>query len=279
MKINKDSLKARANNLANELGVSQNIIYDRFFYDAFLSRLAISRYKDKFVLKGGLYLSSLLGINNRSTMDLDFYLKSIAMEKDNIVSIIKEISALDLDDNISFTTIGSEDIRQEDVYGGFRVIILGKLDNVRHQFSIDVATGDPIIPSDRDYDYKCLVTGEVLPLKVYSLESVISEKLETVLSKGIANSRSKDFYDLYILRKTQIKNVNVDTLKQAFEKTREYRSFYIDKADALSMLETLKENSLVDARWIAYCKNSKYVGNLPFEEVIKAIKEWVEIAL
>ena len=215
MKINKDSLKARANNLANELGVSQNIIYDRFFYDAFLSRLAISRYKDKFVLKGGLYLSSLLGINNRSTMDLDFYLKSIAMEKDNIVSIIKEISAPDLDDNISFTTIGSEDIRQEDVYGGFRVIILGKLDNVRHQFSIDVATGDPIIPSDRDYDYKCLVTGEVLPLKVYSLESVISEKLETVLSKGIANSRSKDFYDLYILRKTQIKNVNVDTLKQA----------------------------------------------------------------
>ena len=279
MKINKDSLKARANNLANELGVSQNIIYDRFFYDAFLSRLIISRYKDKFVLKGGLYLSSLLGINNRSTMDLDFYLKSIAMEKDNIVSIIKEISALDLDDNISFTTIGSEDIRQEDVYGGFKITILGKLDNVRHQFSIDVATGDPIIPSDRDYDYKCLVTGEVLPLKVYSLESVISEKLETVLSKGIANSRSKDFYDLYILRKTQIKNVNVDILKQAFEKTREYRNFYIDKEDALSMLEMLKENSFVDARWIAYCKNSKYVGNLPFEEVIMAIKEWVEIAL
>ena len=279
MKINKDSLKARANNLANELGVSQNIIYDRFFYDAFLSRLVISRYKDKFVLKGGLYLSSLLGINNRSTMDLDFYLKSIAMEKDNIVSIIKEISALDLDDNISFTTIGSEDIRQEDVYGGFKITILGKLDNVRHQFSIDVATGDPIIPSDRDYDYKCLVTGEVLPLKVYSLESVISEKLETVLSKGIANSRSKDFYDLYILRKTQIKNVNVDILKQAFEKTREYRNFYIDKEDALSMLEMLKENSFVDARWIAYCKNSKYVGNLPFEEVIMAIKEWVEIAL
>ena len=279
MKINKDSLKARANNLANELGVSQNIIYDRFFYDAFLSRLVISRYKDKFVLKGGLYLSSLLGINNRSTMDLDFYLKSIAMEKDNIVSIIKEILALDLDDNISFTTIGSEDIRQEDIYGGFRIIILGKLDNVRHQFSIDVATGDPIIPSDRDYDYKCLVTGEVLPLKVYSLESVISEKLETVLSKGIANSRSKDFYDLYILRKTQIKNVNVDILKQAFEKTREYRNFYIDKEDALSMLEMLKENSFVDARWIAYCKNSKYVGNLPFEEVIMAIKEWVEIAL
>ena len=279
MKINKDSLKARANNLANELGVSQNIIYDRFFYDAFLSRLATSRYKDKFVLKGGLYLSSLLGINNRSTMDLDFYLKSIAMEKDNIVSIVKEISALDLDDNISFTIIGSEDIRQEDIYGGFRVIILGKLDNVRHQFSIDVATGDPIIPSDRDYDYKCLVTGEVLPLKAYSLESVISEKLETVLVKGIANSRSKDFYDLYILRKTQIENVDTDALKQAFEKTCEYRSFRINKEDALSMLEILKENSLVDARWISYCKNAKYVNHLPFEEVIETIKEWVEVAM
>ena len=279
MKINKDSLKARANNLANELGVSQNIIYDRFFYDAFLSRLAISKYKDKFILKGGLYLSSLLGINNRSTMDLDFYLKSIAMKKDNIVSIIKEISTLDLDDNIIFTIIGSEDIRQEDIYGGFRVIILGKLDNVRHQFSIDVATGDPIVPLDRDYDYKCLVTGEVLPLKVYSLESVISEKLETVLSKGIANSRSKDFYDLYILRKTQIKSVDTNALKQAFEKTCDYRSFHISKKEALSMLEMLKENSLVDARWISYCKNAKYVNYLPFEEVVESIKEWIEVAM
>ena len=108
MKINKDSLKARANNLANELGVSQNIIYDRFFYDAFLSRLAISKYKDQFVLKGGLYLSSLLGINNRSTMDLDFYLKSVAMEKDNIVSIVKEISALDLDDNLVLQSLAQK---------------------------------------------------------------------------------------------------------------------------------------------------------------------------
>lgn len=198
MKINKDSLKAKANNISKELNISQNVVYNRFFYDAFLSRLSKSKYNNQFILKGGLYLSSILGINNRSTMDIDFYIRKISMEKDKIVDIIKEIISTNVDDGIWFEIINIGNIRNEDQYGGFQITILGHLDNVKCQFGIDIATGDPIIPSEKNYEYKCLVTKESLALKVYSLESVIAEKLETILAKSIFNSRSKDYYDLYI---------------------------------------------------------------------------------
>ena len=229
MQISKDSLKARANNISKQLGISQNIVYDRFFFDAFLARLSVSTYKDKFVLKGGLYLSSVVGIDTRSTMDMDFYITHLSMEKETIVDTIKNIATMDVGDGVKFKVVGSSDIRPDDQYGGFQVKVVGKLDNVRYEFGIDVATGDPIIPSERNYDYKCLVTGETLPIKACSLESVIAEKLETVLARQIANSRSKDFYDLYILRKTQFDNVDKDVLRKAFEETCKYRSFNISK--------------------------------------------------
>lgn len=143
MKINKDSLKARANNISTKLGISQNIVYDRFFFDAFLTRLSASSYKDNFILKGGLYLSNVLGIETRSTMDIDFYIRQLLMEKESIIKAIKEISSIDVGDGIVFRVIGSSEIRFDDRYGGFQVKIMAKLDNVRYEFVIDIATGDP----------------------------------------------------------------------------------------------------------------------------------------
>ncbi len=211
--INKDSLKARANSLSKELNVSQNLIYNRFFYDAFLARLSSSKYKNKLILKGGLYLSSIFGIETRNTMDVDFYVKKVSMEKELIINLIKDIASIDKNDGIIFRVVDISNIRDNDLYGGFQIDILGFLDNVRCQFSIDVATGDPIIPCECTYDYKCLVSGEVLPIKAYSLESIIAEKFETIISRGIVNSRSKDYYDLFILYKTQLQNVDNDVLK------------------------------------------------------------------
>lgn len=276
MKINKDSLKAKANNISKEFNISQNVVYNRFFYDAFLSRLSKSKYNNQFVLKGGLYLSSILGINNRSTMDIDFYIRKISMEKDKIVDIIKEIISTNVDDGIWFEVINIGNIRNEDQYGGFQITILGHLDNVKCQFGIDIATGDPIIPSEKNYEYKCLVTKESLNLKVYSLESVIAEKLETILAKSIFNSRSKDYYDLYILRKTQLLNIDNQLLIKAFQETCCYRNFNISKSDALILIDEINNNQQINIRWINYCKNVKYIENLSFKDVIASIKEWIE---
>lgn len=277
--INKDSLKARANNISKELNISQNVIYNRFFFDAFLSRLAISPHKDKLVLKGGLYLSSVLGLDTRVTMDIDFYLKRLSLERGKIIKLIEDIISIDIQDGISFEMVGSENIRLDDLYGGFQITLLARLDNLRYQFNVDVATGDPIVPCEQNYDYKCLVTGEILKLKTYSLESVVAEKLETVLSKGIANSRSKDFYDLYVLRKTQFRNIDKNNLKNAWSKTCDYRNFLISKDEALELINEITKSREINKRWISYGKKVKYAENLFFEDVINSIREWIDICL
>ena len=272
--INKDSLKAKGNNISNQLKISQNVIYNRFFYDAFLSRLAFSPFRDKLILKGGLYLSSVFGVELRSTMDIDFYCKNLILKEDET---IKEISDIDFGDQIVFKLLDINKIRDDDIYGGFQVTLLGKLDNIRCQFSIDIATGDPIIPSEHSYNYKCLVTGEVLPIKVYSLESVVAEKLETVLSKGIANSRSKDYYDLYILRNLHFENIDKTILKEAYRKVCEYRHFNISKENALELLNAIKNNEQIIVRWRAYGKRVKYADGISLDDVITSLKEWIEV--
>lgn len=277
MKINKDSLKARANNIAKALNISQNVIYDRFFFDAFLSRLAVSSYKNTLVLKGGLYLSNVFGVETRSTMDIDFYVAKISMEEKAIVKLINEIISISLDDGIAFKVLGSERIRQEDRYGGFQVKILARLENIRYEFCIDIATGDPIIPSEKSFNYRCLVTNETLALKAYSLESVIAEKMQTVLARQIANSRNKDFYDLYLLEKTMLAKIDRSYLKNAFKETCKYRNFSISKDTALSITEEILVNSQMNTRWIAYTKKVQYAKGLALSDVMNSIKKWIEM--
>lgn len=279
MKINKDSLKARANNIANKYNISQNIIYSRFFYDAFLKRLSISKYYDKFILKGGLYLSSIFGIDSRSTMDIDFCLTKLPLNKENIINIINEIINGNYKDGIDFNIVRIDEIRNEDVYGGFQITLLGKLENVKCQFGIDIATGDPIIPSEKEYNYNCLVSEEELTIKTYSLESVIAEKLETILSRGIFNSRSKDYYDLYVLWKTKQEELSKKDLLVAYFKTCEYRKFTISKEDALNLLDEIGNNSQINKRWNSYCKITKYAEGLLFKDVIETIKEIIEFLI
>lgn len=275
MKINKDSLKARANNVSKQYNIGQNIIYARFFFDAFLARLAASQYKDKFVLKGGLYLSSVVGIDNRATVDIDFLMKKIAIIKENIIGVVSEIISIDIGDEIFFDIVDLCDIRLEDEYGGLQIKLIGKLDNIKFPFSIDIATGDPIVPSEIKYDYACLMDNKFLSLNAYSLESVIAEKIETVLNRGISNSRSKDFYDLYMLYKTQLGKIDVHFLKEAYIQTCKHRKFDISKKDAIELLQVLGDNTQLKIRWNAFSKRNNYANKIEFENVIASIMEWI----
>ena len=275
MKINKDSLKARANNISKELHIDQNVIYGRFFFDAFLSRLSISKYSDKLILKGGLYLSSLLGVVNRNTVDIDFCIKSLKMEKENVLSIVEEIISEKSDDLIEFKVLSVHDIRKEDIYGGFSIELIGKLDNVRQVFMVDIATGDPIIPSEKNYNYTCLVSKETLPIRVYSLESVVAEKLETVLSKQLANSRAKDYYDLFILRITQLQNINIIDLRKAFREACNHRNYSITKEEAIFLMSEIRRNEILNSRWNQYKNKNKYAETVSFNQTIDSILDWI----
>lgn len=270
MPINKNSLQAKINNLSIKIGVHQNILLKTFFFDAFLKRLSRSNYIDNFVFKGGFLLSTSLGINLRSTMDIDFLLRKMDLERDNIVSIMKEVSTIDVGDRVSFEYKGIEEIRQEDEYGGYCVTLIGKLENIKETINVDIATGDPITPSAIDYRYKCLFDDESLSFKAYNFETILAEKLQTILYRGIANSRSKDFYDLYIIHKLRWNDIDTKLLIEAFNNTCKYRETIFTKDESLKIIENIKKDPQMETRWNSYRKRNKFVGDIEFKESIDA---------
>lgn len=275
MKINKDSLSARASNIAKKYGLNASTVYSRYFFDCFLTRLSNSPYSKKFVLKGGLYLSSLLGIENRFTVDIDFIVRKLKIEHDSIIKVVKEICATPADDNVVFNYIRDSKIKKDDIYGGFSASIEGRLENIRQRIDIDIATNDVVYPQDRDYSYKCLLTDETIQIKSYSIESVIAEKMQTFLSKGVLNSRAKDLYDLYVL--SALIGNREDDLKTAFAKTCERRGYETNKPQALEVLNQVKTAKPQEERWITYSAKMSYANGISFDDVIESIRKLIEI--
>jgi predicted nucleotidyltransferase component of viral defense system len=278
MRINKQSLQARTVSIASGKGVLPNVVYARFFFDAFLARLAVSPFRDRFVLKGGLFLSSLYGIDNRSTVDIDFLLYKTALEQDSLVQMVKAVCQIDVGDGVLFRIADISPIRPEDLYGGFRIQIQGSLENVRQVFDIDVATGDPIVPSAAPYGYECLVSKERFTLWAYSLESVVAEKMETFLAKGLDNSRSKDLYDLYILGKFERGKMDKNLARKAFQETCFHRSCEISKEKAQQISFAIKENALSQERWARFSKKS-YASGISYEEVMASVGDWLDFLM
>ena len=279
MKINKNSLQARIKNLSSQKGVPSNVILQDYFFDAFLKRLAKSQYVDNFVFKGGFLLSTTLGIDFRSTMDMDFLLTKLAMDKENIEKIFKGIAEIDVDDNITFEFVDINDIRQEDEYGGFNVSLLGRLENVKVVVSIDIATGDPITPSSVSYNYRCLFDNEILTFVAYNFETIIAEKLQTILNRGVTNSRSKDFYDLYIIYKLRWNDINISTLKEAFNNTCRYRNTIFSSGYATEIKNQIENDLSMQKRWESFSKKNEFASDISFSDTISVLNIILETAL
>ena len=273
MKINKNSLQARINNLSKEMNVHANVLLVSFFFDAFISRLAKSTYANKFVFKGGFYLATLLGVKNRYTADLDFLLRRETMDENRLRKIFTDIIAIDADDSISFEISDISPIRDEDAYGGFSILLTGRLENVRQSFHVDVATGDPITPKDIEYSYQSLISNETIAFRAYNLETVVAEKLQIILSRGMLNSRCKDYYDIYIINQLQRKNISIPDLKKAFVTTCQYRKTPFEKEESLLLLEEISKSDILQTRWKNYAKKSSFAKDVPFEATIESCKE------
>lgn len=276
MPINKNSLQARINNLSTKTGVHPNILLKSFFFDAFLKRLAASKYADKFVFKGGFFLSTSLGINLRSTMDIDFLLRKMNLTMENLMDVLKEVSSIDIGDNVTFEYQNINEIRQDDEYGGYNIVLLGKLENIKETISIDVATGDPITPSAMDYRYKCLFDEEILSFKAYNFETILAEKLQTILFRGIANSRSKDFYDIFIIYKLRWNDIDINVLKEAFVNTCNYRGTVFAKDEALRIVDRIKNDSQMESRWKTYSKRNQFAKNIEFKDTLNPLETIIE---
>lgn len=273
MKINKNSLQARINNLSKEMNVHANVLLVSFFFDAFISRLAKSIYADKFVFKGGFYLATLLGVKNRYTADIDFLLKKESMNENRLMEIFSDIIATDADDSITFEISDISPIRDEDTYGGYSILLTGRLENVRQSFHVDVATGDPITPKDIQYSYQSLIGHETIAFRAYNLETVIAEKIQTILKRGLLNSRCKDYYDIYIIKQLQWNSINFSDLKNAFEATCRYRKTSFKKEESFAILEEISNSEILLTRWKNYAKKSSFAKEVLFETTIESCRE------
>lgn len=270
---NAKSLMDKSRNLAATYNITANEVLQNYMFERILERLSISKYKSNFILKGGLLLSSIMGIDTRTTMDMDTCIKGINLTDEQLYKVLKEILNIDVGDNVSFEIKNSEPIREEDDYGGLRYNIIAKFDNIKVNLSIDVATGDLITPCEIEYDYKMIFEDRSLKIMTYNIESIIAEKFQTVISRGILNSRMKDYYDLYYL--LTYKEISKKYLKNAIMRTFERRKTDLNTIE--EVLNKISRSDFVEELWLNYTKKYQYAENIEFEKVIKNIKGINEI--
>ncbi len=269
---NKDSLKAKVSNLSKETNIPNNYIIQNFMFESLLKRISVSNYKDKFIIKGGLLLSSIFGVNLRSTMDLDTTIKGFSLTKDNLEKIIKEIISIDVDDNIILTLVNIKDIRLEDEYSGFTVNLNAEFDRLRTNLMVDVTTGDVITYKEVEFNYKTIFNDETISIMSYNFETIIAEKFETILSRNIDNTRMKDYYDLYMFVNLKWNDIDKNLLKEAIKNTsrkRETESF-VESAD--KYIELIENDNSLKELWNSYISNYEYAKNISYNDTIKAIK-------
>ena len=274
--MNKNKLTALIHKISKEKNVSFNILLQLFFFERFLNRLSCSKYKDFLVLKGGFLLSSLLGITQRSTIDMDFNVSNMKFNKETMIDTIQKIISVDLQDDILFQISDISNIMEKSASIGYQVSIIGTLDNIKVHFHIDLATGDPITPDKIEYKYQPLIEGEVIKIMSYTVETVLAEKLQTIMDKRTGNSRMKDFFDIYILMKMNRDMFNVKVLNTAIKITFDYRKTTIEKESFKEILIVLgKDDNFVD-RWNNYTNKNYYVDDIDFMEVQSEIMKLID---
>ena len=265
------SLKAKIRNLAKEKNIPAQVILQNYMFEGLLSRLSVSDYKDRFVLKGGMLVAAIVGLDNRATMDLDTTLKNLPLTPESITDALNSIISIDADDNISFEIKGIAPIREDDVYGGYRVSLTAVYDTMNIPLSIDISTGDVITPGAVQYSFKRIFDQTAsFSLYAYNIETILAEKVETILRRGVFNTRPRDFYDTYILATTQNydKNVFADALKS----TALHRDTSEQIATPQNIIDTISESSELSAMWDKYRRQFSYAKDIPFSDIISVLR-------
>ena len=275
---NKDSLKAKASNLSKQTNIPNKYIIQNFMFEALLKRISNSTYKDKFIIKGGLLLSSIFGVNLRSTMDLDTTIKGLPLNKSTITKVITEIINIDLKDNITFEIENIKDIREEELYSGFEVNLKADFDGLKTNLMIDITTGDIITYKEVEFKYNTLFDNDTINIMTYNYETIIAEKFESIISRNIDNTRMKDYYDLYMFVNLKWNDINKETLRKAIINTSKSRGSldYIDNAN--KYIELISNDSRLKSLWNSYQNNYEYAKDIEFVDIIKAIKTISQIS-
>jgi predicted nucleotidyltransferase component of viral defense system len=270
--MNARALSDKAKSLSKDLGVTPHFIINHYFFDAVLKRIANSNYKDIFILKGGYLLSIRLGILTRTTNDLDFSIGNEELDIDNIHSVILNILAVNINDSIIFEIKEIVPIKDGN---GVRFNIVAKLENIRQSIHIDIAANDPITPAVIINEYETIINNEVITLHTYPYETILAEKLQTVVSLATASSRAKDLYDLYVLANMFGKSINKEDTINAIQTTFKFRDTNYNLHKIIEELNEIRDSNIQLNLWENYVRKHYFTRGMEFYSVVDSIIQLV----
>lgn len=268
--MNKVKLTALCHKIAKQTGLTFNSIMTYYFLEVILKKLSKSSYANHYIFKGGFLLSNVIGVESRSTVDIDFLFHKQSLSEENVQQQLDDILTESKDD-IQFLIQSITTIKESDDYGGYRATILCQLENIKQIIHLDIATGDVVTPQPITYDYKAIFDDENFPIIAYTIETILAEKLQTIYSRSFLNSRSKDFFDIYILSKLKKDDIDFVKLKLACKRTFSYRDTELNFNNIIQLLKIFKNDPTQHQQWKNYSKKYHYTKDISFLEILDEI--------
>ena len=268
-------LKDLIRNLSKKKSADAQILMRNYMMERFLERISLSEYKDKFILKGGMLVAAMVGLDARATMDLDATIKGANVSLTDVETIISNIIAIPIDDGVSFCIKRISEIMEEADYPGVRVSMKTKFDGVITPLKIDISTGDVITPKEIRYRFNLMLEDRTIEVWAYNLETVLAEKLETVISRNVANTRMRDFYDIYILQKLYGEQLKKEVLWDALVATARKRGTLdlIESNDIREIFDEIEASPVMESLCKTYQKNYSYAADVSWQIILELIRD------
>ena len=268
-----EQIKGAIRNISKKTGVNPNSLLQMCLFEGILEKLSKSKYSENFILKGGLLISSLIGVDMRSTMDMDTTIRGIPLNEESISNILNEILAIEIDADIEYKLIKLSPIRQEDVYEDFCASISCIFGKINATLNIDITTGDVITPREMNYSYSKILEEGTIPIMTYTIETILAEKFETISSRNITTTRARDFYDLYMIYSIYKDKIDKDILRKAIERTSKYRGSFETALQYKEIVELFRESETPKKLWKKYTQNNPYTKDVDFLDTISIYEE------
>lgn len=274
--MNKAKLTALCHKISKQTGLTFNSVMTYYFLEIILKKLSQSSYADHYIFKGGFLLSNVIGVESRSTVDIDFLFHKQTLSEENVQQQLEEILTESKDD-IQFSIQSISSIKESDNYGGYRATILCQLENIKQIIHLDIATGDIVTPHPVTYAYKAIFNDESFSIIAYTIETILAEKLQTIYSRNFLNSRSKEFYDVYILSKLKKNDIDFRQLNVACQRTFSFRETELDYNEIVQLMESFETDPIQQQQWQNYSNKYSYTKGLSFSEILDEIVNLVSI--
>lgn len=264
-------LKDKVSNMSGGDSSKAQTLIRKYMMERFLARIEKSRYRNNFILKGGMLVSAIVGVEYRSTMDIDTTVRQLSLNMDEANKIIEEIISVNLDDGLDYKIRKAEDIMEEHDYSGVRFTLDVTMEKLRDTIKLDISTGDQITPSAVEFSYPTMFGEDRISIWSYNIETLLAEKIETVLARGTLNTRMRDFYDIHILWQEHKDGINIDTLNLALVNVMIKRGTFDLAYESRGIMQEIAESDYMRDNWQRYEKNNYYVGNLKWDDVCQVV--------